>query len=80
MRNLNRAWQSWIISDRIAMSKSCPLYPQKQTFGGTIEMSALCHKQTSDPPITTPITISASLARISQFTCQGIIRHLHQGI
>jgi hypothetical protein len=37
----------WVKSGHRIRSASCPLYPQKRTWIGTVLMSALCQKRTS---------------------------------
>ena len=43
---LSRSCPLWVKSRHRDISNQCPLYPQKQTFGDTIGMSALCQKRT----------------------------------
>jgi hypothetical protein len=37
----------WVKSRQSVIMEPCPLYPQKRTNSRHLEMSALCHKQTS---------------------------------
>src|SRR5262249_33510398 len=56
----------WVISRPHAVTRPCPLYPQKRTLSDTTRMSALCQKRTNAPQEKSRYSITAS-ARASNF-------------
>ena len=61
-------WQCplWVKSRHRGPSAQCPLYPQKRTLELSLEMSALCQKETSTAHSITSSAMASTLGGIAE--------------